>query len=148
MLNILTDELVNDPAGKGYAAFLPDDPTKVVELLSLQTEMVVRPLRSTTAKAWAASGPYAAIVDASNNTSHPCRASCLVIRDVFASGDQIHIEEADIQGMLAAWVQTGICTQAQVDDLINRAKQPASRADALGIPLPTARDVLDAWGSK
>jgi hypothetical protein len=137
--------LENDPKGNGYAEYLPHDPAKVVGMLNELTEMMVRPLRSTTAKAWAAAGPYAKIVDASNDTEHPCRASCLVVRDVFASGDPIHIEEADIQGMLAAWVQTGICTQTEVDDLVNRAKQPASRAEFIGFPNPTARDVLDAW---
>lgn len=140
----LAAEVRNDPVGRGYGAHLPDSPGAVVDLLTALGDFMVGPLRSTTAKAWAATGPYAAIVDASNNVSHPCRASCLVIRDSFSCGDPIHIESSDLQQMLAAWVVSGICTQGQVDDLYERAKQPASRAQVLGLPPITVHDLINA----
>lgn len=147
-MTILRDELLNDPKGKGYTAHLPGDPEKVAELLRAPTESMVKAIQSTTAQAWAATGPYANIVDASakkdGQADHPCRASCLVLRDAFASGVPIHMERPDVQGMFSAWVTTGICTQAQADDLYQRSTQPASRAEVLGIPAPTARDILDA----
>jgi hypothetical protein len=144
-LSVLAAEIKSDPLGLGYAAHLPFDPVRVVELLTVETETKLGPLRSTTAKAWAARGPYAKIVDASNLSTHPCRASCLVIRDSFACGDMIHVEDADLQGMLDAWISNDIATQAEVDALYKLAMQAASRADVLGIPAPTARDIIDAW---
>jgi hypothetical protein len=143
-LAILRNEVINDPKGRDYVAHLPDSPGLVADMLNAMSDSMVGPLRSTTAKAWAATGPYAAIVDASNNAAHPCRASCLVIRDSFSCGDPIHLESPDLQQMLAAWVAAGICTQVQVEDLYGRAMQPASRAQVLGLPAVTVYDLIDA----
>jgi hypothetical protein len=144
----LREELINDPGGRGYAQHLPDDPVRVVELLTALTESKIGPLRTTTAKAWSAHGPRARIEDAAEKgvgeTDHPCRASCLSIRESLITGDFIHVEDEEVQEMLADWVATHICSQAEVDDLYRRATQPASRADVLGIPAPTARDITDA----
>jgi hypothetical protein len=140
----LKSEIAGDPLGLGYAAHLPASPGLVVDLLNAATQSMLGPLRSTTAKAWAAAGPYAAIVDASTNVTHPCRASCLVIRDSFACGDPIHVEDPELQGMLNAWVTAKICTQAQVDTLYARAMQPASRAQVLGWPTIEIRDLVAA----
>jgi hypothetical protein len=140
----LRDELTNDPSGKGYAAHLPDSPGTVADLLNAPTESMVKPIKSTTAQAWAATGPYAAIVDAAANAAHPCRASCLVLRETLSSGVDIHVERPDVQQMLAAWVATGICTAAQRDDLLLRALQPASRMEVLGLPPATIDDVIGA----
>ena len=143
----LRAELTNDPAVRGYSAHLPDDPVRVVDLITAPVATMTGPLRTTTAKAWAARGPYARIVDASNDAAHPCRASCLVIRDSFACGDPIHIEAPDLQAMLAMWVEHGVATQAEVDALYLLAQVPASRADNIGIPAPSARDIVDAWSN-
>lgn len=146
-LTVLTSELHGDPKTKGYAAHLPDDPQRVIELLTVQDDTMVGPLRSTTAKAWAAKGPYARIYDASLNASHLCRASCLVIRDSFSCGDMIHLEMQEMQDLLTAWVSTNVATQAEVDDLYRLATVPASRIEVLGIPTPSARDIIDAWSN-
>lgn len=145
---VLRAELTNDPVGRGYGAHLPDDPARVVELISEAITTITGPLRTTTAKAWAAKGPYAKIVDASINPEHPCRSACLVIRDSFACGDPIHIEDPSLQLMLQTWVEHGIATQPEVDALYALAQVPASRADKLGIPQPTARDIIDAWSNE
>jgi hypothetical protein len=138
----LKNEIQNDPTGKGYALHLPDSPGHVVELLNAQTETMIKPLRSSTAKAWAATGPYAAIVDASNTVGHPCRASCLVLRDAFASGDTIYIDMPDMQAMFAGWVLAVLITQSQHDALMALATQPASRAEIVGLQGITEADVL------
>jgi hypothetical protein len=140
----LRDEIHSDPTGKGYATFLPASPGTVAAMLNAPTETMVKTIHSTTGQAWAAAGPYAAIVDASNNVSHPCRASCLVLRDTFASGVDISLDRADMIGMLAAWVAAGICTAAQRDDLLEKATQPASRMEKLGLPPATIADVIGA----
>lgn len=140
----LRDEIQNDPQGLGYAAWLPDSPGTVADLINAPTQTMVKAISSAEAQAWAAAGPYAAVVDASNNTQHPCRASCLVVRQTFAAAVDIHLERPEIQQMLAAWVSTGICTAAQRDDLLARATQPASRAEVLSLGAVTINDIIGA----
>jgi len=144
-MTTLSDELRDDPKGLGYAQFMPDAPGKVVELLNEQTQSMLKAIRSTTAQAWAATGPYANIVDASQDKAHPCRASCLMLRDTLASGVDIHMESPDVQEIFAAWVACGICTQEQADVLYARAMQPASRAEVLGLVAVTEEQVRNAW---
>lgn len=142
---VLSDEISNDPAGLGYAAHLPDSPGIVADLINnVKTDTMLGPLRTTTAKAWAAHGPYAKIVDASNDVNHACRASCLVIRDSFACGDPIHIEDAGLQAMLDMWVQHDVATQAEVDALYQLATVHASRGEKLGLGIVTAYDITAA----
>jgi hypothetical protein len=148
MRSALAAELKDDPENLGYAAHLPDDPQRVYDLLTAQTTTMVGPLRSTTAKAWAAAGPYARIYDASLDPANPCRASCLVIRDSFACGDPIHLEDPRLQEMLRAWVQCGIAAQAEVDGLYALATVPASRAEKLGIPVPSNHQIIAAWSEE
>ena len=133
---ILRAELTQDLEGRGYAAHLPGDPARVVDLLTELVTTMTGPLRSTTAKA------------ASNDANSPCRASGLVSRDSFACGDPIHLEDPRLEAMLAGWVTCGIATEAEVADLYELAQVPASRADVLGIPAPTARDIVDAWSNE
>jgi hypothetical protein len=146
--SLLASELRNDPEGLGYAEHLPGDPQRVYDLLTAQSFSMVGPLRSTTAKAWAAMGPYAKIYDASLDTSNPCRAACLVIRDSFACGDPIHLEDPRLQAMLRAWVQHEIATQEEVDGLYALATIPASRVEKLGIPAPSNSEILAAWSEE
>lgn len=143
-LTALKSEVQTDPLAKGYAARLPASPGYVVDMLNAPVHTMVKPIHSTTAQAWAAGGPFSAIVDASNNATHACRASCLVIRETFASGVDIHMERTDVQQMLTAWVTAGVCTAAQRDDLVSRATQPASRAEVLGFGTVTEADLRAA----
>src|SRR5690242_18623661 len=41
-MSVLSDEITNDPTGKGYANFLPDQPGHVVDLLNAKTETMYR----------------------------------------------------------------------------------------------------------
>ena len=141
---LLRDEIDNDPIAIGYSAYLPSAPGSVVDLLNAYTQTKIKPITSSTAMAWAAAGPYSNIVDASNDLAHLARASCLVIREVFASGQVIHMELPDITGMFAAWVAAGVITQTQHDELITIATQPASRAEVLGLDRLTEADLRTA----
>jgi hypothetical protein len=141
----LRDEVLTDPKNLGYADHLPDSPGIVVDLLTkVHTDSLLGPLRSTTAKMWAATGPYARIYDASLQLDHPCRASCLVIRESFACGDPIHVEDVRLQALLTAWINAGIATQAEVDALYGLADTPATRADMLGFNKIEVGDLIDA----
>lgn len=141
----LKQEIDTDPKGLGYAAHIPNAPGTVVDLLNnTSTDTILGPLRTTTAKAWAAEGPMAKIVDTSADTTHACRASCLVIRESFACGDPIHIEDPRLQNMLASWVTYGVATQAEVDALYQLATVPASRSEKLGLGPVTIYDLIAA----
>ena len=143
----LRSELQGDPKARGYAQFIPDAPGMVVQLLNEPVDTMVKAIKSTTAQAWAAAGPYASIVDAGNDLTHPCRSSCLMLRDTLVSGVHIDIPADDVQSMLAAWVATNVITQAHSDDLHARATAPASRAEVLGLGVVTENDVRTAWQS-
>jgi erythromycin esterase-like protein len=93
---------------------------------------------------WAAGGAYSSSVDASNNVNHPARASCLVVREAFSSGQDIHLGLQTMRDMLDGWVATSVITQAQKDSLLALATQPASRAEVLGFGRVTEQDLRTA----
>jgi hypothetical protein len=141
-LQILSSELNEDPLKKGYSTYLLKSPGLVIRLLNSFTESMIAPIPSSLAKVWAASGPYASIVDVSNTVDHPCRASCLVVRETFKASDSIHINQPEVRTMLDAWVATGVITTEQCDALLALAMQPASRAQVLGLPNITEQDLI------
>ena len=142
---LLSSELLEDPRGKGYSDYMPDAPGMVVQFLNELSESKIKQIKSTTAQAWAASGPYSNIVDTASNLQHPCRASCLMLRDTLVSGVDIYVDRPDVQYMLSMWVATNVITKAQSDDLYTRAIQPASRLEVLGISSINEEDVRKVW---
>jgi hypothetical protein len=137
-------KLATELALPAYAQWLLDSPGTVAAMLNTVNTTMVKAIRTTTAQAWAAAGPYARIVDAANNPEHPMRASCLMLRETLSSGVDIHVELPDVQGMLIGWVQTDVITEAERTALMAKAEQPASRAEQLGIGVVTFQDVIEA----
>lgn len=144
----LRAELAQDPEAHGYAAHLPDDPQRVVDLLLKPAFTRLMPITAGQALTWAATGPLAAITDASNNAANPLRASCLAFLLAMNAGRDIDIGDANVHAQFGIWMQMGLITQQQHDDIIALSTQPASRAEVLNIPAPTARDIIDAWSNK
>jgi hypothetical protein len=140
----LADELKNDPAGLGYAAHLPNDPQRVVDLMTAPTFAKRLPITAGQALTWAAAGPLANITDVSNNTNSPIRASCLAFLLAMNAGRDVDMGDANVLYQFDIWLQAGLITQQAHDSIIALATQPASRADVLGIPAPSARDIIDA----
>jgi hypothetical protein len=142
----LKAEIQTDPLLRGYSAFMPNDPQRVADLMNAPNYTALKSISAKKALAWAANGPYSAVIDASNNASHPCRASCLVVRDTLTAGLDVGMDDPAIQNLFRAWltVTPPIITQAQYDALIAIATQPASRAEVLGLGAVTARNVVDS----
>lgn len=140
----LADELNTDPAGLGYATHLPDDPQRVVDLLMARTYTKRLPITAGQALTWAAAGPLASITDTSNNASSPLRSSCLAFLLAMNAGRDVDLGDPNVMGQFDIWLQAGLITQQAHDSIIALATQPASRADVLGIPAPSARDIIDA----
>jgi len=142
-LAALKTEIQTDPQGLGYAACFPAQPGHAADLINAPTQTMVRPISSAIAMTWAAAGPYAAIVDASNNAASPCRASCLAILAAFNSGQGIDLAVPALASIIASWVSAGIITQAQSNALTAIATQSASRAQVLGFN-PVLESDIDA----
>lgn len=140
----LRAELADDPKARGYAQYLPAAPGMIIQLLNEQVDSMVKTIRSTTAQAWAATGPMSSIVDTGADKTHACRASCLLVQSTLASGTDIHMELPDVQGMFSLWMAHDVITKAQHDDLYARATQPASRAEVLALGDVTVYDLVDA----
>src|SRR5437762_7061781 len=109
----LAAELGSDPHAIGYAAYLPGDPEKAVALLTSLTQSMAGPMSASRALEWAAQGPLAAIVDASNQQGHPLRSSCLALLMNVSAGRDIDLGSAPEQMMFKAWLDTGLITQEQ-----------------------------------
>src|SRR5438874_11929614 len=110
---VLRDEIASDPKSRGYAQHLPASPGIVAQLLLELSDAMPKVIHSSTAQAWAATGPMASIVDVGAKPDHPCRASCLLVQTTLASGSDIHMERSDVQGMFAGWLGQKVITQAQ-----------------------------------
>ena len=143
----LADEIKQDPLGLGYAAHLPGDPQRVVDLMNEPVFSMPTTISAGQALMWAATGPMATITDASNNLNSPARASCMAFLLAMNAGRDVYIGAANVRGLLDAWVRDEIITQQAHDDLIALATKPASRTEVLGLLAPTARDVVEAWSN-
>lgn len=144
-MGTLTDELRGDPLSLGYAAHLPGDPQRVIDLLMAPIRSTLQPITAARALTWAGAGPMAAITDASNDAASPARSSCLAFLRALSSGMPLDPNDLDVKAQFDGWQALGIITAAQHAALLVAATKPASRADELGIPAPSARDIVDAW---
>ena len=138
----LKSEVQTDPLVL-YTGLLPASPGRVVDALNAKTFTAAKAITAKTALTWAAQGPYSAIVDASNNLTHACRASCLVVRDTLTAGLDVGMDDPKIQAMFNAWVPS-IITVAQHDALVAISMQPASRAEILGFGTVAMSDLQAA----
>lgn len=141
-LAALRSELAADPEVIGYAAHLSaGELGAVCDLLNAQSQTAPGELSAARAITWAASGPMAKIVDTSNDTASPARASCLAFLQSLKSGMPVDMTNSGIVELFAGWVGAGVITQAQSDAAFDLAKRPASRADVLDLPAVTVEDI-------
>lgn len=134
-MSILSDEIDNDPTGKGYAAFLPDQPGIVVDLLNAQTETKLSLVTKTEFTLWSVeTGMLAVIEDVSQDQASPLRSSALAMRYVLL-GASSGIDFANPKNVqtLDAWEALGKLLTADKDKLLAVAMKPASRAEVLGL---------------
>jgi hypothetical protein len=134
-MSVLSDEIANDPTGKGYAAFLPDQPGHVVGLLNAATETKLGLVNRTEFTLWAVeTSMLAAIEDESQDPTSPLRSSALAMRYVLL-GASSGIDFANPKNVqtLDAWVALNKLSAANKDSLLAVATKPASRAEVLGL---------------
>lgn len=138
-MSILSDEIDDDPAEKGYAQYLPDQPGHVVDLLNEKTETRVGLLSRTDLTIWAAdTGMRAVIEDVSRDEESPLRASALAILDVLkGSSDGIDLSKSSNMEILLGWESATKLSAQDKASMLALAQQPASRAEILGLPYVT-----------
>ncbi len=138
-MSILSDEITNDPTAKGYAAFLPDAPGAVVNLLNALTETMVKS-RMITARGILSDYPggptvAAAVLDKLDTAAPGIPA--LKWAWSFIKGEGLDIGDPATQGMLDTLATATVITTTEADNLKALALQPASRAEVLGLPYVT-----------
>lgn len=142
----LADELKQDPLALGYAAHLPGDPQRVVDLLTAQNYTMVKSRFITARTVLAECDDGAAILDGLTTASASISAVKWAL--TFLSQDSgLDVGHPRTQTMIGELAQGGALTDAQAGQIKALAVQSASRADVLGIPTPTARDIVDAWSN-
>ena len=144
-MSILSDEIDNDPEGKGYAAFLPDQPGAVVEMLNAPTETMVKS-RLITARGILSDypgGPAAAATVLDKLDGAAPNIPALKWAWKFISGEGLDIGVPATQGMLDTLAGATVITTDEATKLKALAIQTASRAEVLGLPYVTEKILRD-----
>lgn len=143
----LADELTQDPAGLGYAQWLPDSPGRVAEMLNAPRYPVPGRIARADFAVWCGSSGLRAVVeDTATTAGHPLRSAALTLLDFLRGGvaESIDLALPGNQAMLAAWVSAGAITQGQADELVTLSHRLISRAQQIGLAPVGALDVQGA----
>lgn len=144
-MSVLGDEITLDPLGKGYAAFLPDQPGRVVELLNAKTETKLGLVNRTEFTIWTVeTGMLAVIKDESEDKTSVLRSSALaMIYVLLGASSGIDFSNPKNVQTLDAWVTVGKLTTTNKDSLLAVATKPASRMEVLEQPYATEELLRD-----
>lgn len=142
----LRNELINDPLSQGYSAHLPGDPQRVVDLLTAQAYSMVKTRYVTTRTILAECTDGATVLDALQAASSSVSAVKWMM--TFLGQDSgMDAGHPKTQKSIDDLVVAGLLTAPFGTELKALANQPATRADVLGLPAPTSRDIIDAWSN-
>jgi hypothetical protein len=151
MDSVLRDEVLNDPAGLGYAALLPDSPGQVVEIIN-DKRFTLHRSRMISERGLMARMPSGAIAaDAvltklENYSKTSGTYSTVVARALkfLALPDGIDIGEPATQGLIDILAASGVITSGEAAEIKDLSLQPASRAEILGLSYVTEQNLRDA----
>jgi hypothetical protein len=147
-MSVLSDEIDQDPEGKGYAAFLPDQPGAVVELLNAKTETLPKERIITSRGIASVLGliegenflqALEAFAIATLAETHPLFAYQPGIKRQIAwlSTSGLDLGDPLTRALLDMLAAAGIITTLSATKLKDAALKPASRAEVLGLPYVT-----------
>lgn len=144
-MSVLSDEIDNDPTGKGYAAFLPDQPGRVVDLLNALTETKAK-TRMITARGILSDYPggpaAAAVVLDKLEAAAPSISALKWAFGFLKTTDGLDIGNPATQGMIDQ-LSPGVINAEEAGHLKSLALQPASRAEVLGLSTVTEQMLRD-----
>lgn len=147
-MSVLGDEILNDPTGKGYAAFLPGQPGHVCDLLNAKTETLPKERIITSRGVASALGiidgenflesleNFSTATLAADNPLLPYQPG--IKRQIaWLSTSGLDLGDALTRQLLDTLAAAGVITTAAATTLKTVALQPASRAEVLGLPYVT-----------
>lgn len=138
----LQSELQNDPLNRGYAAFLPDAPGVLADMMNARIYTMVKEKFVTARGVLAAHGSAgAAVLDKLETLAASNSEVKWAMR--FVTSDGIDVGHANTRTLLDALVPA-VLTQVEADLIKNMAVQPASRAEVLGLGYVFQHDVQAA----
>lgn len=144
--NALAAELSADPLARGYAEYLPHAPGVVADMLNAHTAQLIKS-RFITARTVMAEGGAegVAILDALE-TAAQSNSTVRWALQFFTQDSGLDIGHEATQTTIDQLVLGAVLTTEQGTLLKNMALQPASRAEVLGLPPVSSRDVQIALG--
>jgi hypothetical protein len=144
-MSILSDEIDNDPEGKGYAAFLPDSPGAVVDLLNDKTETATGIIKRADLARWAAKTGMRLVIqiEADNHESPLCPSALSIIDVLRGASDGIDLSIPDNAALLDAWQGLEKLSAEDRASMLALAQTPVSRATVLGLTFITEEMLRD-----
>jgi len=142
-LAVLAAEINTDPLALGYAAHLPGDPQRVVDLLTEQTYSMIKSRYVTARTIMAECEDGAAILDALELLSSEISAVKWMMT-FLQQNSGIDAGHPKTQKNLDDLAAIGKLNGAYANELKQIAVQPAARFEMIGIPQPSAHDVVTA----
>ena len=134
-IQILADELSNDPLSLGYASMADE---QAADALNAKSRVRQQPIPMTSVMRWAAK------YDALYRLEQQFQSSDASVRGVARAAaamissphvTSLDLTDPEIQSMMESLVQAGVFTQTEVDDLVARGQETISRAEELGLGL-------------
>lgn len=145
MPNILKEEIQNDPKHMGYAAFYPDCPGTIADMMMAKTLTSVSTRYCNARTVMAELGMAGvAILDALRAASETVTAVKWIL-PFLTMPDGIDVGNPVTQGMIDQLAVMGKLTTEQATALKGLALQKVSRAQQLGLDRVTALDVTNAF---
>jgi hypothetical protein len=142
-LSALAAEIRDDPLGLGYAALLPDSPGRVVDLINAPTQAMLKSRYVTARTILAECDDGAAILDKLQTIAQ--NVSAVKWMMVFLQQDSgMDAGHPRTVANLDQLVTSGLLSAAYAGQIKAMVRQPASRAEVLGLPAPDTYDIIAA----
>jgi hypothetical protein len=136
-MSVLGDEITNDPTGKGYVSFLPDQPGHVVDLLNAKTETMYKSRLVTGRTILAECGAFGpGILSALDAASVNNEAVKWAVKFLGNDGG-LDVGHTVTHATIDQLVNATVLTAEQGQALKDMSLQPASRAEVLGLSMVT-----------
>jgi hypothetical protein len=139
----LRAELLSDPLNRGYAAFIPDSPGILAEMMNANDFTMAKERFVTARGVLAAYGPAGAVILDKLEAAASGNSAVKWAMKFVSQDSGIDVGHPTTRGLLDALVPAAL-TQAEADMLKDMAIQPASRAEVLGLPYVFDYDVQAA----
>ena len=114
----LRDEVHANPA---CASALAARDCEALAAIMSSGRTAIKPISAAKALTWAAAGPMAAIVDASNEVGNAARSSAQSFLRSLASGMEVGLDNADVLAAFQGWKALALITAAEYDSLMAMA---------------------------